>query len=345
MMKTILRKLAKYWTTIWLILAISAALALAVLGAYTGVNSVKHVLSTQAPSGVLFSSNSLKATANSTISSSQRLSSQQYDITVCNYEQIKAAEPNPEDIIYNLTASLKVRDSNTNTYKDLSELAETEKQQYTALLESRSYKIKMQQDDGSGDSVENEYNLANETDYKHTFTGYKLTGNVLSTDVFRIEFDPIELEDTEPDFYIFVQAEPVSPSGIESVKNIYCAAQSASEASAWKGSLLETGCSTTDYDFYNYIISGSGKGTVDVMWDSTMFEINPFFLDMEKIIKVETITEGIHNGWSKITLMVDSTINNRYDIQLYKISETISSYTGEYDASKYIDCIFIKSNE
>lgn len=345
-MKTILRKLAKYWTTIWLILAISAALALAVLGAYTGVNSVKHVLSTQAPSGVLFSSNSLKTTANNTISSSQRLSSQQYDITVCNYEQIKAAEPNPEEIIYNLTASLKVRDSNTNEYIDLSDIVdETEKQQYTALLESRSYKIKMQQDDGSSDVYGEEYNLAIETDYKHTFTGYKLTGNVLSTDVFRIEFDPIELEDTEPDFYIFVQAEPVSPSGIESVKNIYCAAQSASEASAWKGSLLETDCSTTDYDFYNYIISGSGKGTVDVMWDSTMFEINPFFLDMEKIIKVETITGGIHNGWSKITLTVDSTINNRYDIQLYKISETISSYTGENDASKYIDCIFIKSNE
>lgn len=345
-MRTILRKIAKYWTTIWLILAISAALALAVLGAYTGVNSVKHVLSTQAPSGVLFSSNSLKTTANSTISSSQRLSSQQYDITVCNYEQIKAAEPNPEDIIYDLNASLQVRDSNTNIYKNLSDIEdETEKEQYTALLENRSYKIKMQQDDGSGDLFETEYNLATETDYNHTFTGCKLTGNVLSTDVFRIEFDPIELEDTEPDFYIYVQAVPVSPPGIESVQNLYCAAQSASEASAWRGSLLETDCYSTDYDFYNYIISGSGKGTIEVMWDSTMFEVNPFFLDMENITDIVPITGEVHDGWSKITLSVDSTKNNRYDIQLYKISETISSYTGEYDASKYIDCIFIKSNE
>lgn len=142
-MKTILRKLAKYWTTIWLILAISAAVGLAVLGAYTGLNSVKHVLSTQAPVGVLFSSNSLKT---STISNTQRLSSRQYDITVCNYEQIKAAQPNQEDIIYNLTASLQVRDG--NTYKELSELDDTEKQQYTALLKNRSYNIKMQQDDG-----------------------------------------------------------------------------------------------------------------------------------------------------------------------------------------------------
>ncbi len=339
-MKTILRKLAKYWTTIWLILAISVAVGLAVLGAYTGVNSVKHVLSTQAPVGVLFSSNSLKT---STISNTQRLSSWQYDITVCNYEQIKAAHPNPEEIIYNLTASLQVRDG--NTYKDLSELDdETKKQQYTALLENRSYKIKMQQDDGSGDS-NNEYNLVEEPDYKHTFTGYKLTGNKLSTDVFRIEFDPIELKDTEPDFYIFVQAEPISPSDIESVQNIYCAAQSTSEASAWRGSLLETDCSTTDYDFYNYIISGSGKGKIEVMWDNSMFEINPFFLEMEGITGVESITEVTHNDWSKITLEVDSTKENRYDIQLYKISETISSYTGEYDASKYIDCIFIKSNE
>lgn len=333
-MKTILRKLAKYWTTIWLILSISAAVGLAVLGAYTGVNSVKHVLSTQAPSGVLFSSNSLKATANSTISSSQRLSSRQYDITICNYEQIKAAEPNPEDIIYNLTASLKVRDG--NTYKDLSELDDgAEKQQYIELLENRSYKIKLQQDDGSGDSYENEYNLANEPNYKHTFTGYKLTGNVLSTDVFRIEFDPIELEDTEPDFYIFVQADPVSPGGIESVKNLYCAAQSTYEASAWRGSLLETDCDTVDYDFYNYIISGSGKGTIEVMWDNSMFEINPFFLELEGITTVETIKD-----WSKITLEVDSTKENRYDIQLYKNSKNITSYTGENNANKYIDCTF-----
>lgn len=336
-MKTILRKLAKYWTLIWLILSISVAVGLAVLGAYTGVNSVKHVLSTQAPVGVLFSSNSLKT---STISNTQRLSSWQYDITVCNYEQIKAAQPNQEDIIYNLTASLQVRDG--NTYKELSELDDTEKQQYTALLKNRSYNIKMQQDDGSGDSYENEYNLATATDYKHTFIGYKLTGNKLSTDVFRIEFDPIELEDTEPDFYIFVKAEPTSPSDIESVQNIYCAAQSTSEASAWRGSLLETDCSTTDYDFYNYIISGSGKGKIEVMWDNSMFEINPFFLEMEGIKTVETITEGTHNGWSKITLEVDSTKENRYDIQLYKISETISSYTGDYDANNYIDCIFIK---
>lgn len=337
-MKTILRKLAKYWTLIWLILSISAAVGLAVLGAYTGVNSVKHVISTQAPSGVLFSSNSLKATAgNSTISSSQRLSSQQYDITVCNYEQIKAAQPNPEDIIYNLTASLQVRVG--NIYKDLSELDDTEKQQYIELLENRSYNIKLNIDDGSGDSVE-EHNLVTATGYKHTFTGYKLTGNKLSTDVFCIEFDSMELEDTEPDFYIFVQAEPTSPSGIESVQNIYCVAQSASEASAWRGSLLETDCDTVDYDFYNYIISGSGKGTVDVMWDSTMFEINPFFLDMENITKVEPITEGTHNGWSKITFEVDSTKENRYDIQLYKNSKDITSYTGDYDANNYIDCTF-----
>ncbi|MGN0676858.1 MAG: hypothetical protein ACI4K5_03855 [Ruminococcus sp.] len=337
-MKTILRKLAKYWTLIWLILSISAAVGLAVLGAYTGVNSVKHVISTQAPSGVLFSSNSLKATAgNSTISSSQRLSSQQYDITVCNYEQIKAAQPNPEDIIYNLTASLKVREG--NIYKELSELDETEKEKYVNLLYGRSYKIKMQQDDGSGDSSAGEYNLVNEPDYKHTFTGYKLTGNQLSTDVFRIEFDSIELEDTEPDFYIFVQAEPTSPSGIESVQNIYCVAQSASEASAWRGSLLETDCDTVDYDFYNYIISGSGKGTIEVMWDNSMFEINPFFLEIEGITTVETITEGTHN-WSKITFEVDSTKENRYDIQLYKNSKDITSYTGENNANKYIDCTF-----
>lgn len=342
-MKELLHKIAKYWTLMWLILSITAVLTLAVLGAYTGVNSVKHVLSTQAPSGVLFSSNSLKATTdNGTVSSTQRLSSLIYDITVCNYEQIKAAEPNPEDIIYNLTASLQVRID--DKYTDLSSLDEAEKANYVTLLQDRHYKLKMQQDDGSGDTAGTEYDLVTENNYQCTFAGLRLTGNVLSTDVFRITFDTSELEDTEPDFYIFIKAAPVSPSGIEPVKNLYCAAQSASEASAWSGSLLESDSKTVDYDFYNYIISGSGKGTIEVMWDSTMFEVNPFFLEMVNR-NADTIPGGKYDGWSKITLDVDSTKENRYDIQLYKNSSVITSYTGDYNASQYIDCIFTNSNE
>lgn len=342
-MKAIFQKLSRHWTLIWLIAALTAAGTFAALADYTGVNSTKRVVSTQAPNGVLFSSNSLKATVgNSTVSTAQKLSAQEYDITVCNYEQIKAAQPNNEDITYTLTATLQVKEG--GRYYDLSSLTGERRAYYEGLLNGRSYTIALSIDDGSGDAVTNTpINLAAQQGYTCNFDGCRLTKEVLSTDMFRISFDAAELAagHTEPDFYIAVNANPTFPSGINAIHNLYCASQSAAEASSWKGELLEAAdCASVDYDFYNYILTGSGRGTIDVMWDTTMFEINPFFSDMEHVTPIGTITEFTDETdghiWKKMTLSVNSTIENRYDIQLYKVSTTTASYTGNYVASKYV---------
>ena len=349
--KGIIKKLSKHWTLVWLIVSLIALCSFLVFADYTGINSIKRVVSTQAPNGVLFSSNSLKATTgNSTFSSAQRLSACQYDITVCNYEQIKATKPNSEEIRYNFIVSLQVRYDGRFLPLSSNEIPNEQKDEYLALLNNRSYTITMIKDDGSGDTTGTgtKINLVTKQGYTYTFENCGLKKEVLSTDMFSIMFDEAELANghTEPDFYIAVKADPISPSGIAPIHNLYCAAQSAQKASAWEGKLLEADdCETVDYDFYNYIISGSGNGTIDVKWDSTMFEINPFFKDMEGVnivgtVEVDTSPHSDGHTWKKMTLSVDSTQANRYDIQLYKINETIHSYTGENKASKYVKCVF-----
>lgn len=350
-MKGLIQKLSKHWTLAWMIAALAAAGAFVTLADYTGVNSIKRVVSTQASSGVLFSSNSLKDTTGySKISSAQRLSGQQYDITVCNYEQIKAAKPNPEDITYTLTATLQVRVDGNFYNLSSSDLTAEQKAPYIAMLtgdDKRSYTVKLISDDGSGDTTGVAVDLATASDYTWSFTDYKLKSkkNELSTDMFQISFDEAELAEghTEPDIYIAVKADPSSPSGINPINNLYCASQSAAEASAWNGELLEKDSATVDYDFYNYILTGSGTGTIDVMWDTTMFEINPFFRDMEhvQIASEGTVPVGEeHAGWARMTLEVDSTVENRFAIQFYKISDTIPSYTERFSASEHIDSKF-----
>ena len=106
-----------------------------------------------------------------------------------------------------------------------------------------------------------------------------------------------------------------------------------------------------DYDFYNYIISGSGAGTVDILWDSDKFEINKFFFTSELsgvtfVGGLETISEGnaeypSYTGWQKVTINVNSLTKNRYELQLYK-TQAGTSYTGKNAATNYIHCEFKK---
>ena len=91
---------------IWMITAaLLTTGAFITLAAYTGVHSVKRVVTTTASPHNLFSSNCLISKSNP---EPKRLTSTQYTVTVCNYEQNQPSLANPEDIPYTLTAYLMV---------------------------------------------------------------------------------------------------------------------------------------------------------------------------------------------------------------------------------------------
>ena len=160
-----------------------------------------------------------------------------------------------------------------------------------------------------------------------------------SSDRFQVTFDNSELGNPSPDFYIYLKAEPSGGGG--NLSNIDClmyAVQTASDVSTWTGTLLETDTSSHDYDFYNYVISGSGQGTVTIMWDTNYFKINPYFVTVNGGT-TGTVSGGTYDGWDKVTLSVDSTKKNRFEMQLYKVNSNMS-YTGSNAASNYITYSF-----
>lgn len=358
-LENLMKQFKKHWALVWLICALSAAGAFVVYASYTGVHSVKRVVSTRASSSILFSSNSLKSSA-----TSQRLSSNIYTITVCNFAQDNIAEINPDPITYTINAYLAVKVG--ENYVKLSDyladenVSAADKAAYTTDLSGRTYSIEMITDDGEKTDFDTAVNLVTSSNYSASITKYcALRGGVSSTDSFKIVLDDEELEGTEPEFYIYVEADPSSPATLSTIYNRLCAAKSTADAASWTGTLVESECSTVDYDFYNYVLTGSGVGTVDVLWNPDMFEINDFFFSSmsgnEFVLydsngevtentstgsKTKDVTgDAEHNNWKMATLKVDSTEINRYQIQLYKV-DGATAYTGDNCAANFITCVY-----
>ena len=344
--KKILNVLKKHWPLIWLVCAAIGVGSFIALADYTGLTSVKRVASTVAAPGELFSSNVMRSAV-----SNHRITSSEYTVTVCNYEQDNPSVFNSLDITYTLEAEINV--FYDGHYLTMAELAANYPTAYTSYLSKfsgRTYSIKQTMENGTPilDPQEIVFNSGN--NYKATFDTKKLTKDLFSTGNFMVKFDLAELQNTTPEFYIHVKATPTGGSVQEIEGRIY-AVESSSEASAWQGVFQEEFVSTTDYDFYNYIISGNGTGIVEITWNPAKFALNPFFFSSAAGNSFETYTDAeggvlsydgkvlTKDGVSKTRLKVNSGIQNRYEIQLYK-TEITSSYTGANDANNHISCSF-----
>lgn len=178
-----------------------------------------------------------------------------------------------------------------------------------------------------------------------------LPGNAISTDRFKVTIPRTAFETPNPEFYVYVKAVPVD-TGLHEIQALLYGSQNVVVTAAWSGTLAESNTFEHDYDFYNYVISGSGSGKLDIMWDPAWFDIDVFFftgslsgvnfdvssLDGEGQVRIDTVSDGERNGWKKVTIVVDSTNDkSRYEIQLYKTKPN-SSYTGEDDAAKHVYC-------
>lgn len=337
-MKDIIKVIRKNLIHIWLFLAIAASAVLISYGAYTGLKAVKRVVTTKPSASVLFSSNCMMTTTNN-----KKINTAQFTVTVCNYDQNDPDSINPSAITYDLIAQIRVLYG--ERYVTMSELATAlgaesdEYQSYVTRLNNRTYMIQKTGDDANGATGASfQFNSTN--GYTTTFSSEVLRAGVKSWDSFQVTFDSIELSKTPPEFYIYVRAVPSGGGGnLNDIDCLLYAVPGVVDVASWTGALLETDTNRYDYDFYNYIINGSGSGTMTIMWDPDWFEVNPYFVLINNGA-VGTISGGSHDGWKKIDIRVDSTQKNRYELQLYKvISDT--PYTGTNAALNYVSYSFV----
>ena len=175
-MKAVKKTIKKHWIHIWLLMALAASVALISFGAYTGLKSVKRVVTTKAVSTVLFSSNCMMTTTNN-----KKINTPQFTATVCNYDQNNQDDINPSAITYNLLAEIRVLKG--ERYLTMSELATAlgansdEYRSYVSTLDDRTYTIQKTGDDagGSVSAVFNHVffrNLARRSEILRQVSGY-----------------------------------------------------------------------------------------------------------------------------------------------------------------------------
>ncbi|MGN1423163.1 MAG: hypothetical protein ACI4XA_07295 [Oscillospiraceae bacterium] len=286
----------------WIALMAALLVGFVSYAAYTNLNSVKRVVSTQGGRGTEFSSNYLNlAAANATVYALKNIAFSEsgetttFEINICNYVHNNPSKVNENDITYALTLKLLNSDGTDNSmsYDGLSVVGA----------------------DGTG------YSFSGGV----CSVGYRtLTGGVKSVDTFRVTV-PRAFIDT---VRIQAVAEPNSASYVHTdnskLARIFTFADRDAAATTWTGGFTET---TTDgYDAFNYVIKGQGKGTVTLSWDGSQLEISRIFLENNGI----TVTES--GGRKTVTFSVDSDISSRYDIQFYKVRGGVYTDMGALSA-------------
>jgi len=377
-LKHIINKLKKNWIRVWLIIIAVACISFVGIAAYTEVSSVKRVISTKDSSGQPFSSNCMKSE-----NSSRRMTSSSFFVTVCNFDQNYPEKISSADITYILKAELLVQtaigvytpmssiQTELNRLNNIEEVNRTQEEKDTIILYNRyitkaaNYSIQKTADDDIIDPVvdasERRFVTTDEngnvsiTDVIYGTDGnsstyQKLKAKKSATDIYTVVIDNEDINTREEPLF-FVQLTATPKSGIEysSLKvRLYGTKEAVKDEVSWSGYISDPDYSYSgvDYDFYNYVITGSGEGTLDILWDPTNINVNKFFLVENKLadqvsqiesndpLYGEAGTKAHCKDWNKVSLNVDSD-DSRFELQLYKTVERSS-----INPDSYIKCFF-----
>ncbi len=351
-MKSICAFFKKNWITVWLTVTVAASAAFVTVASYTEVSSVKRVASTQSTPETLFSSNCMKYGG-----SRKQMSTGQYTVTVCNYDQNFPKVYNPAVVYYTFKAQLQLRVG--DNYCSYDELDDADKGNLSgeALAAAQAkftenaakYGIQMTADDDERISDNTAYSFSQKAsaNYEVIYSNQSLAANVSSTDKFEVTIPGTDLNMITPEWFVYVEAKPVDSLLFTLYSRLYGATSEIVE-STWKGELVENNTDTIDYDFYNYRLTGSSRGTIEVMWNPAWLEPNDFFFSslagnqFSGSSTPTTFSDDKHTDWKKVTLIVNNE-KNQYELQFFKV-KTQTSYTGDNDASNYIDYKFQASS-
>lgn len=339
--KRIFKKTIKYPITIWMMVSIIALSSMYLsFAAYNGTAIVKRVVSTQASSNSVFSSNYMEVfSTNIAVKNLRTINEGNFicPITVCNYDQLDPTSPAHGTIDYSFTAELVRYDSSSDTYVPVTTVQNNDNNV------AKTFYVQKNIDDNQTISTDSQHNLNASGNFSFTYPSESLPGENPYRDSFNICFDATEVAKDIPELYIRVSATPTAESvqenGISNLACIISVSQGRSVVTGWHGSLQES--SNNDYDGYNMVIEGSGTGTIEILWDNSKFTMNPAFVSQYGgaggILSDAEDVAG-QTGWKKRILTVDSASgDNRYVVQFYK-NNANTPYTGNEFPSKYIKC-------
>jgi hypothetical protein len=299
---------------IWIVVATIALFVVGSYAAYTNMNSVKRVVATGRGSGILFSSNYMTATASGTKAEqyTNRVvnisgDSPTLTVSVCNYSQEDITKSNENDITYRFVVTLVPK----NGY----EFTETDRAKYKV--------------NGTGFAANsNEFVLLNQ----------KLSGKEANKNTYKITLDSELTEYVN----IRVEAIPNDTSYAYTGSNKLAGILSTSlgdnqQSTGWTGKFTDDQTKDAkDYAGFNYEISGNGKGTITLKWNSSKIEISPWFLEDTKT----TATE--QNNWKSIQFTVGTDETRNYTLQFYRVSTDQEEWST---IKQWVTCEFTENQD
>lgn len=294
------------------VLAFSVA-GIVAFAAYTSTQSVKRVVSTNAGAGQLFSSNYLsELDPKRTVSFTEGTTEPKVNVFICNYAQGDKTRWYENSITYTLTAQLVNSEGNVIT--------EAEKANGFVITHEGEQK-----------------NFLG-TDYTATFADVSLTKEDANDHSFVITFPSDQLETN--DVYVMLTATPTPKESYPDLKpikgKIGITKSAATFVTSWQGEFtdfkdMDENEYTTGYYGFNYQIWGSGSGTIELTWDASKIDINPFFL--EEVDESSSEDKTKHTKTISFKVVSDKQL---YTLQFYRTSGTIPEGETVKDVKEYV---------
>lgn len=322
-MKKLMKKFKKHWITAWLIIAAVSLCVVTSYAIYTRVTVAKRVVSTDAGTEDLFSSDYMSQKGvTTTVSQTDNTQNAEVSVHVYNYAYPKESIYKNTETQYDVTATIGTLDSD-DVFTELSD---------TAGLTGLTYSVTYSQ---NSDTFE--FNAANGT--SHKFVGCSISGDRAYGDLFTLVFDKSELSETPKNYVIKLEAEPYD-NDLPKLTGYIKVRFSKSASNGWRGE-VEKLDNSKDYDGFNYYLEGNGSGMLTFRWNKSKVTINEHFLNnkdnefyakngdvytkyTQPLQESDLATDPNDSNIVYLTIKVDSTDKNRYEVQFYKVDPSNS---------------------
>ena len=325
-----LKILRNSWITVWLIIVVVLLSGAATYAAYMGTTQSKRVISLSESDDMMFSSRYLYVSDSEVqrIGFAENSTDPAVTIDVCNYDR-NGMGVYGSDIYFRITAKL-VNYDGTDIISD-----------------TTSEKYRLAYLDDNAESVQ--YIISSISNTEKTLDGpysnddhsglFKLPANTKTKLKFILHFDPAAL--STPQYAVEITATPVGKyEDIKAISGKLRAVSRSSQNLEWSGEFtdkLTANVDPTDFDAYNYVISGVGKGTITLTYDSSLLELDKN--DLEIFSKLEGYRKTEINDKTIITFPVDTTVEDavsRYAVHFYqKNGKAIDAFSEEYVKTEF----------
>ena len=298
-----------------LIISVCLALMMTGVGIYAAYTNSRHAQRTIATYDALeeaFSSNDLGSGYAKDNIKTVYTRDDEHDpttvVTICNYERGKQTHPSETDVTYVLSARLVKYDANvTERYVavDAAYLSANSLTGYTVTISKGLTSV----------------TLGGATLSTNAFGG-TLTGGQAHSDAYTVTFD-VEFATERPNLYLEMTATP-SDEDMPVLRGIFkTEVRLEGATNAWTGEFMDSTDKTpAEYDGFNYLISGVGRGTCTISWDNTKVDLS--YVSVAQLMAITGATQTA----SSITFAVDSDEVSRYELQFYKVDITTQTWVN-----------------